>query len=126
MNKNYIPGVCNIGEKEISIRRFFFLINAFFTVNYFMILTILRPAVVFYIPFFILLFFTIINFLQYRFKFCVKFAAFGAYNFSDKTSEQEKIMNLEFLIKDRIKAIKMLLIAFVSTVIISSVVLILR
>lgn len=106
--ENYVPGVCNIGKKEISKRR-----DAAFIC---LMLCLLFISAVEFAGlskgFRLLLFFPAaalgITFQQWHLKFCVAFGLKGIFNFEEvgKTSSVEE---KEYLRRDYLKAWKLIL-----------------
>ncbi len=104
----YIPGVCNIGKKEIESRRNFGIAGATLSVITIIFLFLLGVPSIFRIILFLPVFASAIGFLQAKFHFCAEFAMMGVFNFSDKLRDTETITQAEFRRKDQIAALKIL------------------
>lgn len=108
-NNEYIPGVCNIGKKEIEFRRNFGIAGATLSVVTAIFLYLLGVPNVFRIIIFLPIFASAFGFLQARFHFCAEFAMMGVFNFSDKLRNTETVTQKEFRRKDQLKALKILI-----------------
>lgn len=82
-DKDYIPGTCNIGVKEVQRRKFLALLSFTGTIIAIIILQKFELPKVWRLAVFIPLWFFILNFLQSYFKFCVFFGIKGLFNFND-------------------------------------------
>jgi hypothetical protein len=115
----YIPGMCNINQDEIAYRRKAMYFGLAVTVLllvaliFFQVNVYIRSLVLF-IPLFI----AIIGYLQTKNKFCVAYGASGKQNATDGSESAEAIADKEAIEVDKKKARTMNLQAFVSTVII--------
>jgi hypothetical protein len=116
----YIPGVCNIGKREIRRRReggYAGLV---------LMLLLLVALELFHVPrgWRFMLFFpaalTAVSFLQSGLKFCVNFGMRGVYNFG-KLGKTYRVERQEDLKKDRAKATRMIVIGMVIGAIVSVV-----
>lgn len=112
MENKYIPGVCNIGKKEIDFRRNFGIAGATLSVITAIFLFLLGVPNVFRIIIFLPIFASAFGFLQAKFHFCAEFAMVGVFNFSDKLRNTESVTQAEFRRKDQIKALKIFIYSF--------------
>ncbi len=107
---DYIPGTCNIGPKEISIRKkatilvaiicvAFVILMLMFHVNKTWRLVLFFPAAAFGV-----------TFQQWYYKFCVAFGIKGIFNFGE-LGKSFTVVQKEDYKKDRIKAAKMMMAA---------------
>ncbi len=112
---NYVPGVCNIGVKERESRLKMGLISLVITflltflIIYFQIdksfrYLLLAPA-----------FSSSIGIFQYYLKFCVYFGVLSKYNFGNLNDSGYTNTQKEYLRKDIIKAITILLYCFITS-----------
>ncbi len=113
MENKYIPGVCNIGPKEIESRRNFGIAGATLSVVAAIILFLLGVPNLYRLIIFLPIFASACGFLQAKFHFCAEFGMMGVFNFSDTLRKTETVVQAEFRRKDRIKAIKIFLLSFV-------------
>jgi len=104
-NGGYIPGICNLGKKEINKRKVQSIAGLALTILCIITLQFFHFEPVWRLIVFAPLFYSIICFLQAREKFCVVFGIYGVYNFTDERNvvavEEE-----EYHTKDRKKAFK--------------------
>jgi hypothetical protein len=100
--ENYRAGICNIGEREVVIRRKFLLFSLFTTI----VLTILvhfYKVSILYCGLYVSAFFTILILLEIRTRFCILFGMFSLYNFKEP-GNLEDVTNPDCKKKDRKKA----------------------
>lgn len=108
MENKYVPGVCNIGPKEIENRKRFGYLGFILTIFTIAIILLLNIPSILRIVIFLPIFLTTISFLQAKFHFCAEFAMTGVFNFSDKLRKTESIVQQEFRKQDQAKALKIL------------------
>ena len=105
--RQYIPGVCNIGKKEIQQRRngIFFALALLIVVV--VLLEVFKADKLWRLIVFLPATSLAVSFQQWYFKFCVGFGMKGVFNFGDlgKTFTVEQ---KEYFQKDRAKATKMI------------------
>jgi hypothetical protein len=105
---HYQPGVCNIGEKELSVRwkfiRLFFPVTLVLTVGSFYWWDSL------WVWFFLLCssFSLIVLFLEVRTRFCILFGFFSLHNF-EQLGELKEVNNPQHVRKDRRKVFQICL-----------------
>ena len=102
--ENYQAGICNIGEREIAIRRKF-LFFSFFTTIAFSILVHFYKASILYCGLYASAFFTILILLEIRTRFCIVFGMFSLYNFKEP-GNLDDVTNPDCKKKDRKKAVQ--------------------
>jgi len=117
--KSYIPGMCNINQDEIAYRRkaMYFGLGVTILLLVAMIVfqvNIFVRSLVLFIPLFI----AIIGYLQTKNKFCVAYGASGKQNATDGNESAEAVADTDAQAADKKKARTMNLQAFVSTIII--------
>ncbi len=112
MNNKYIPGVCNIGKKEIEFRKRFGFAGLTLSVVTIIFLYLLGVPSLFRIILFLPVFASAFGFLQAHFHFCAEFAMLGVFNFSDTLRKTESVMQADARRLDQVKALKILLISF--------------
>ncbi len=112
MSKSYyVPGVCNIGAKEIAFRKYLGISSLFLTLIIWGLIVLfnLNDWVYF------LLFFpsagAALSLIQAYSHFCVNFGMRGLFNFSNELKKTETISEREFREKDKSKSIKIILIS---------------
>jgi hypothetical protein len=105
MNNNvYIPGVCNIGPAEISMRKrvgwiglvvtlLIWAALVFFGVNHYWLLLLVLPASM-----------SATGFLQGYLHFCAGFGMRGLFNFGSEVGKTETVQQQEFRAKDKKRA----------------------
>jgi hypothetical protein len=104
----YVPGVCNIGPQEIGRRRnvgYGGLVLALVTLA--VLWAVKAPAVTRLIVFFPASM-AASGFLQAGMHFCAGFGMAGVFNFGQKVGATEDVVQAEYRIKDRRKAIQIL------------------
>ncbi|MBL7681789.1 MAG: hypothetical protein JNK00_00395 [Flavipsychrobacter sp.] len=105
---DYMPGICNIGKKEIERRRnaalfsfalclSFVLVAYFFDLHPYWRMLLFFPAASF-----------AISFQQWVFKFCVAFGLKGIFNFNE-IGKVSTVEEKEYLREDKLQAWKMIL-----------------
>lgn len=104
----YIPGVCNIGKKEIQVRWTAAWAGAILT------LAVVALLVTFKAPWYlaVLVFLPAslgaVSFQQAYFHFCVKFGMSGVFNFGPEVGKTDTVEQAEFRKKDRATALRMI------------------
>lgn len=106
-DNQYIPGICNIGKKEIERRKQAAIFSAILCVVSIVLLQWLNTAQIWKLLLFIPAASLGVSFQQWYFKFCVAFGIKGVFNFGNigKTFTVEQ---KEYFRKDRIKAWQMI------------------
>ena len=102
--ENYKAGICNIGEREVVIRRKFLLFS-FFTTITLTALVHFYKATILYCGLYVSAFFTILILLEIRTRFCILFGMFSLYNFKEP-GNLEDVTNSDCKKKDRKKAMQ--------------------
>ena len=100
---NYIPGVCNIGNEEISKRKQFGFIGLFITVVAYSLFVYLDVSSGIRFLIFVPAVISAIGFLQARMHFCVYYGLAEMFNF-DSLGKTGKVENDEFIRKDKKRA----------------------
>jgi hypothetical protein len=114
----YIPGVCNIGKKEIGKRRNSAIVSGILAIalGAGILITHSNPLLR------LLVFFPLVSFTvgiqQWVSKFCVNFGMRGLFNFND-LGRQETIDQLEMRKADRSRALKMIITGVLSALLLS-------
>jgi hypothetical protein len=98
----YIPGVCNIGPKEISLRRRVGWIGLLVSVILFILLYIILSNPLFRLIIFFPAALSAIGFLQAHFHFCSGYAQRGIFNFED-VGKTHGITNQADRAKDKVR-----------------------
>ena len=100
----YIPGVCNIGEKEIEARKRIGWISLVVTLVLWAVLDYLKISPYWKILVFIPASMSATGFIQGFSQFCAGFGLKGVFNFSDELSKTDSVAQAEFREQDRKKA----------------------
>jgi hypothetical protein len=104
----YVPGVCNIGDAEIAERNKVGWIGIIVTVILGTILGVLHTAYYWKLILFIPAFLGAMGFLQAWMHFCAGFGLQGVFNFSTEVRKTETIAQTQYRVKDRRRAIAIL------------------
>lgn len=104
----YIPGVCNIGENEIKIRKNAGWIALIITVILYVSFVFLDAPRFWRLFIFIPATAAAVGFLQARMHFCAYFGLRGVFNFGE-TGKTDTVEQAEFRVKDRRKAWQIIL-----------------
>jgi hypothetical protein len=115
---DYIPGTCNIGPKEIIIRKKASVLAAIFCCAFVVLMLLLHVNKAWRLALFFPAAAFGVTFQQWYYKFCVAFGMKGIFNFGD-LGKSFTIEQKEDYTKDRIKAFKMILVGMLFGVIIS-------
>jgi hypothetical protein len=99
----YVPGCCNIGEKEIKVRQKFLLAFLLFTALLTAAAHLFHATWMIYVLYFCTLS-TIVLFVEVTTRFCVLFGVFSLHNFNE-LGHLENVEDGRCKKKDRIKAI---------------------
>lgn len=104
----YIPGMCNIGKKEIERRKYSAIFSLLLCLLFVLITEWLNTAQAWRTLLFLPATSLGISFQQWRSKFCVAFGIKGVFNFGElgKTFSVEQ---QEYYRKDRKKAVRMII-----------------
>ncbi len=118
-NKQYVPGVCNIGPVEIAMRKRFGWISLAVTII---------TAILFYFlalpsPWYLLLFFpasaSASGLIQGYTHFCAAFGMKGLFNFGSELGKTESVDLAAFRKQDQMKAIVIIASSILSGVIVA-------
>ena len=105
----YVPGVCNIGPKEIVRRRVAGWAGLSSTAALWVLFTSLRADSAWYLTLFFPAALAAAGFLQAKTHFCASFGMRGLFNVGPEAGKTETVMQAEFRALDRRKAIRILL-----------------
>ncbi len=120
MNKNeYVPGVCNIGNAEISNRKLIGWVGLVITIVLWILFSYLNLSAGTYLILFFPAFASSIGFTQAYSHFCVHFGMRGLFNFDSEIGKTKTIEQKEFRVKDRIQAVKILIYAMLISLIVT-------
>jgi hypothetical protein len=108
MTQEYIPGVCNIGPAEIKRRKIFSFIGYALFFIFLIVFIVFDIDPIFRLSLAFPAFYQSINYLQVVNKFCASFGLTNVFNFSDKLDNTTKVEKAEFIQKDREKALKII------------------
>ena len=108
MDNHYQPGHCNIGQKEIALRKKFFRFFAAFA----LFLTFAGIAwcysIFVWIALLISVFAVIVIHLEIRYRFCILFGFFGLYNF-DKLGVLHEVTDRDDARQDRRRVLQIVI-----------------
>ncbi len=105
--ESYIPGVCNIGKKEIERRKYAAIFSFTLCVLCIVLIQWLGAERIWKLLFFIPATSLGVSFQQWYFKFCVAFGIKGIFNFGNIGNSFD-VEQKEFFKKDRVKAWSMI------------------
>jgi hypothetical protein len=100
-DQEYIPGVCNIGPKEIAKRRALGWIGLAASVVLWTTFIVLKTAAAWRLFVFVPAMLSALGFLQTRWRFCAKHGCDGTFKFGSKTGRTDSVEQAEFRRKDR-------------------------
>lgn len=104
----YIPGICNIGKKEIERRKFAAIFSFFLCILCIGLVQLLGLSKEWRLLLFVPAASLGVSFQQWYFKFCVAFGIKGVFNFGN-IGKSFTVDQKEYFKKDRIKAWKMII-----------------
>ncbi|HRH65052.1 MAG TPA: hypothetical protein PLU53_02020 [Bacteroidia bacterium] len=115
-SNDYKPGVCNIGQRELSVRKKF--------LNIFLPATVLLSAASFFLDSSLILwilllistFCMIVLYLELKFKFCIIFGFFSLYNF-EKLGTIHEVKNQAHQSSDRKRVLEIVIQSFLFSLI---------
>ena len=99
VNNDYIPGKCNLGSKEIEMRKRKALGGLILTILSIIAIQIFHLSPKYRLIIFIPLFYSILCYYQAQQKFCVAFGIIGIYNFGN-LGKSKRVIESEFKNKD--------------------------
>ena len=111
--RNYIPGVCNIGEAEIARRLQFGWIGVAVTVILATILFVTRVPPAWRLVLFLPAAGGAVGLLQGYMRFCADFGMRGVFNFGSDVGKTDTVERAEFRRKDRRKAVAIVILTVV-------------
>lgn len=106
--EEYIPGVCNIGKKEIERRKKAVFLSIMLSILFITLIQWLGINKEWRLLLFIPAASLGVSFQQWYFKFCVAFGIKGVFNFGN-IGDSFTVEQKEYFKKDRIKAWKMII-----------------
>jgi hypothetical protein len=104
LSNQYIPGVCNIGPAEISLRKRLGWWGLLITIVLWAALVWSASPVTWRLILFIPVFFSANGFLQGFMHFCAGFGMKGVFNFGPAVGKTDTVSQAEFRAKDRKKS----------------------
>jgi hypothetical protein len=108
LNREYIPGVCNIGAAEIAQRRRFGWIGLAVTVLLWAVFAVFGAAAPWRLFLFLPSSMAATGFLQAVLHFCAGFGMKGLFNFGPEVGKTDTVEQAEFRRKDRAKALRIM------------------
>jgi hypothetical protein len=118
-NQEYIPGTCNIGVEERNMRKRTGWTGLFLTIILLIAFIIIKPNTFTKALIFFPAFMASIGLLQGYLKFCAYFGFFSLFNFNE-LGKEKKIESSDFRNADRKKAIRIVLIASLISILFTS------
>ncbi len=106
LNREYIPGVCNIGAAETAQRRRAGWVGLVVTVLLWAAFAILHVTAPWRLFLFLPAGMGATGFLQAALHFCAGFGMRGVFNFGPEVGKTDTVMQAEFRRKDRAKALQ--------------------
>ncbi len=106
---NYVPGTCNIGPKELKIRKKATIAAALFCVLSIALLLLFNAPTSWRLALFIPASALGVTFQQWYFKFCIAFGMQGLFNFGEVGKSIAVEQKADYT-KDRIKVAKIMLV----------------
>jgi hypothetical protein len=107
-NREYIPGVCNIGQAEIKQRRALGWIALAACLVLWAALVVFKAAAAWRWLVFLPATLAAIGFLQAAWHFCAKFGLGGVFNFGPTVGKTDTVEQAEFRKQDRRMALKII------------------
>jgi hypothetical protein len=104
LKPEYIPGVCNIGPAERSLRRKVGWIGSGITIALWAVLLSDHTPRIWRLFIFLPAAMAAVGFLQSAFHFCAAFGLKGLFNFGSELGKTDTVMQAEFRKKDRQRA----------------------
>lgn len=114
----YVPGVCNIGKREVARRRNAFILAIIATIVWATLLFYFQLDKVFRLSLIIPTMALGVTFQQWYNRFCIAYAYWGVFNFKDIT-KPDKVKKDDWKQKDLAKARGILFASFVYALIIT-------
>jgi hypothetical protein len=108
MANEYIPGVCNIGQAEIKMRKLFGWIGLGLCLILGGGFIAYRVTPIWRITLFLPAFIAAIGYLQAKWHFCAKFGLGGVFNFGPDVGKTDTIEQVEYRRQDRQTALKII------------------
>jgi len=121
-NPAYIPGVCNIGPKQIKVRQLFGLVGVMFFLATWAVLDHLLASIAWYWLLILPATVASLGYLQAYYHFCADFGMRGVFNFSPNIGIADTPIQAKFREQDRQKAILILKQSFGFGIIITALV----
>ena len=112
MNNYYVPGVCNIGKKELKRRKVSVFVTIAITIILIMILLLLPVNRYWRLILFLPVTSLAVGVQQWYFHFCVLFGIKGVFNFGN-TGKTDSVDQVIFRRKDREKAQRMIIVGII-------------
>lgn len=114
----YVPGVCNIGKREVNRRRNTFILAIVVTILWATLLFYFQVDKIFRLSLIIPTMVLGVTFQQWYNRFCIAYAYLGVFNFKD-VLKPDKIKKDDWKQKDIAKARGILLSSFIYALIIT-------
>ncbi len=110
--RQYIPGVCNLGQAETRVRYITGITGLILSILLSLGLTLSESPKISRVIVFIPLFIGALGFLQAIANFCVAYGIMGIFNVTTSLKHYDTVEQAEFRKKDRQTAIKIIALSF--------------
>ncbi len=107
-DKQYAPGICNIGPAEIALRRLVGWIGLAITVVVWALFYEFHVPAGWRLTLFLPAWLSAVGFVQVSMKFCAGFGLRGVFNFGPKAGVTESVASAEARAKDRRKSLQII------------------
>jgi hypothetical protein len=104
-HNEYVPGVCNIGRKEVEMRRAMGWVSAAVGIALLVAAVALQASPAWRLALFVPAFLSALGFLQARRGFCVQYGLAGALNFGERIGRTSSVPANEHRRQDRRSAL---------------------
>jgi hypothetical protein len=108
MGQEYIPGVCNIGQAEIKMRRALGWLGLAVCIGMWATFVVFKVAPLWRLSIFVPAFLAAMGYYQAAWHFCAKFGLGGVFNFGPNIGQTDTIEQAEFRKQDRRKALQII------------------
>lgn len=112
MASEYIPGVCNIGRKEVQMRKVAGILGLVCVVLLLGTFVVVKTEPLWRLVVFLPAFLAALGFLQAQLGFCVKYGFGGVFSFGPDVGKTDTVEQAEFRRQDRRKAVVILAASF--------------
>ncbi len=104
----YVPGVCNIGRAEVALRKRTGWQGLALTLALWVLLDYFAAAPLWFLVLFLPSFVASVGFIQAKMHFCAAFGMRSVLNFGPQVGKTDTVMEAEFRVRDRKKALQII------------------